>query len=170
VLALAAGCSQTEPTALQGQGVVTPVPPKAPPPAPADPEPSLDPSQQAAATPSRRERAEAIRDSLPRLNTQSPEQLVNTLEVWSRYLRPEVMQAIRLGLTALPFKMQEDLIRTTQATGSSPTLTDEQLFRQAFGQVHGMRYDEFLLHVAPLVKQYQEQLPTQAPGPPSPTP
>jgi len=175
-LALAAGCSNTEPTALQGQGVVNPPPPLAP-----ATEHVVDvAASPATLTPEQRlARAEKLRDSLPRIDANSPDQLIVTMQAWERVLRPEVMDAVRLGLTVMPIKFQERLLQATQATGRTPKLSDHELFRQTFSEVHGMRYDQFINHVAPLVEKYEMHLrnpaaltnpPNAAAGPSVPAP
>lgn len=156
LLAALAACSSSEPTALQGQGKVTPPRPR--PPAieeVADPAPTAS----RAMTPEERlARAERLRDSLPRIDANSPEQLIVTMQAWERVLRPEVMDAVRLGLTVLPIKLQDRLVQAARATGKTPKLSDQELFRQTFAEVHGMRFDEFLRHVQPLISQYEAQL------------
>lgn len=155
VLLIATGCSNTEPTSLQGQAVVNP-----PRPLPPATEHIVDaPVAAKPLTPEERKaRAEKMRDALPRIDANSPEQLIVTMQAWERSLRPEVMNAVRLGLMVLPIKFQERLIQATQASGRAPKLTDRELFRQTFNEVHGMRYDQFLFHVEPLIKQYEAQL------------
>jgi hypothetical protein len=95
---------------------------------------------------------------MPRIDASSPEQLIATMQSWERVLRPEVMDAVRLGLTVLPIKFQERLVQATRASGRMPPLSDQELFRQTFNEVHGMRFDEFLVHVKPLIEQYEVQL------------
>lgn len=156
LLLVLVGCSNTEPTALQGQGKLTP-----PRPRPPATEEVVVPSTADAASltaDQRLARAEAIRDSMPRIDASSPEQLIATMQSWERVLRPEVMDAVRLGLTVLPIKFQERLVQATRASGRMPPLSDQELFRQTFNEVHGMRFDEFLVHVKPLIEQYEVQL------------
>ena len=164
---LMAACSNSEPSALQGQGKVSPersLPPAIdqvvdPAPTPAAPETPEE----------RRARLERLRDSLPRVDASAPDALIRTMQSWEKVLRPEVMNAVRLGLMVLPIKLQDRLIQISSANGRMPTLSDQELFRQAYSEVHGMRYDEFLFHVQPLITKYEAQLrnPTALTDPPN---
>lgn len=169
---LMAACSNSEPSALQGQGKVNPERPLPPP-----IDDLVDPSPKTAApaapeTPEeRRARLERIRDSLPRVDASAPHTLILTMQSWEKVLRPEVMDAVRLGLMVLPIKLQDRLVQTARANGRMPTLSDQELFRQAYSEVHGMRYDEFLFHVQPLITKYEDQLrnPSALTDPPNPS-
>ena len=154
---LLGACSSPEPTQLQGQGKVT-VPTQ-----PAADTAAVDPLDvQTAPVPltpeQRRALLEARRDALPRLNTHSPEAMVTVLRAWEPELRPEVMSAVRLGLMTLPIQLQERMVNAAKASGRTPQLSDQELFRRAYGEADGMRYDEFITHTAPLVERYQEIL------------
>lgn len=159
MLTLIVGCADTQPTALQGKAKLT-GPQPAPPPLEdiLDPQPTQAAPTVAESPEERRARLERLRDSMPRVDATSPEGLIRTMAAWERVLRPEVMDAVRLGLMVLPIKLQDRLVQTARANGRMPQINDQELFRQAYGEVHGLRYDEFLMHVQPLITQYEEQL------------